>query len=151
MANSTTVEIILSESIDYAHKGNQVNSEILTLCAPNSTSKHVIAGRTVKQMFMRALRSLSGQSSGSDQDTSAAMNPTPEEVMTMVYMSDVDINMFMSAVDNLLTNGCALIGGEEPVTSDMLNKMENDRDKIVGTFLTNFLVGSFLKAMNENG
>lgn len=137
----------LTQTIKYAHKGDQVEASFVTLNAPSS--KNMTECAYLKQAFFRALPKDQG-------DTESATGKEAEidadAVMMIIAMSpDVDLAKVMISSKKLLTSGVALVDGEEKLTVPIADQLSNDDlEKMTGEYLANFILASALQRLNKN-
>ena len=61
----------------------------------------------------------------------------------LIIGSDVDIDFFFDRFKALLVGGCALVEGEEPLTSSLWEDIHyKDKIRMVGWYIANFMVSS---------
>ena len=148
-------EFTLNSPIKYQSQGDHHHDgRLLVLKAP---SNKVRANRAkLKQAFMASVSE--GEQKVSDaaenqKDTVIADDEMPDYILMMLYASK-SINMaeVLDEFMNLLTIGkCCKVEGAEDLTKSMFEEMDaDDTDRLLGEYMANFIIASFLKKMKES-
>jgi len=68
-----------------------------------------------------------------------------EDVISMLYMSDVDMNGVLLSAIELFNSGVALVDGEQRFTKPIIDTLSpDDLELMTGTYLVNFILASAL-------
>lgn len=129
------------KTVLYAKDGDEVVAEFVQLTAPSSKQlKHTTF---LKQSFFRALNSLQGSADKEKAEESPDMKP--EDIISMLYMSDVDMNTVLLSAIELFNSGVALVDGEQRFTKPIIDTLsQEDLELMTGTYLVNFILASAL-------
>lgn len=129
------------KTVLYAKDGDEVVAEFVQLNAPSSKQlKHTTF---LKQSFFRALNSLQGSAEQKKGEDSPDMKA--EDVISMLYMSDVDMNGVLLSAIELFNSGVALVDGEQRFTKPIIDTLSpDDLELMTGTYLVNFILASAL-------
>ena len=66
-------------------------------------------------------------------------------VLTIIQMSDIDINLFIDKLGKLLINESCMVGGKVTLTSYLFNQVNrNDRNRLLGMYIANFTIPSWM-------
>jgi len=129
------------KTVLYAKDGDEVVAEFVQLTAPSSKQlKHTTF---LKQSFFRALNSLQG--SAEQKEGAESPDMKAEDVISMLYMSDVDMNGVLLSAIELFNSGVALVDGEHWFTKPIIDTLSpDDLELMTGTYLVNFILASAL-------
>lgn len=141
----TKVVVDLALPFDYAKGGQMVPATSITIMAPSR--KNLAHTAPIQQTFKRALRSLMAtkvEQAKPGEAPKDAGEIKGEDVLDLIMMSDEDYLKFEMHFRDLLTSqGVAFVDGTEPLTTVLYDRLsEIDATKIVGEYLTNFLLFS---------
>lgn len=156
MAPKSHFNFRLEQPIKYHKSGEVVETFELVLRAPSKkTRKPAIK---LKKGFFSALNYHQQNSDVTEEQKAAAKkslkeddNMSGQEVMMMLYMSDVDMEKIDDAFTSLLLSpGICKIDDEIDLTDAILDTMsDEDLDRLLGDYLANFFIGSIMQKMNE--
>ena len=140
--------------IDYHVGGDQVEAGFVTLLAP--TSKNLAECARIKQGFMRAAVDISERNAKNGEDESDKKDesdsnsmPSGDEVMQMIYISNVDVTNLLLEFKEMLKN-VGLLEGEYKMTSPIINSLSPfDVENLLGEYISNFIAASM--SGNQNG
>lgn len=144
-----TIEIALATPFEYHYQGQKIMAETLVVKAPFNNVKQWTA--KLKQMFFRAVKY---HEKNSEASTRPAQEEKSElkarEILSMMFMSDVDMVDFSATMQKLLTTpGVCLVDGKENLTATLYEKMsDEDSDLLSGEYLANFIISSLMKDLN---
>ncbi len=137
----------LGMPITYHAGSDEVEAGFVTLLAP--TSKNLAECGRIKQGFMRAAVDISERNSknGSDdsdkkEDSDDGSMPSGEEVMQMIYISNVDVTNLLLEFREMLKN-VGLLEGEYKMTSPIISSLSPfDIENLLGEYIANFIAAS---------
>lgn len=142
----------LTTPLKYHKDGDSAEARILVLKAP--AKKHRKQSIRIKQGFFQAMQYHQANNSSSEKAVEEAKKKieagdetiTGQEIMMMLYMSDVDIERFDEAFDKLLLSpGICMVDDAVQLTGPILDELsEEDTDRLLGEYLENFFVGSMM-------
>ena len=140
-------EVTLQRPISYDSNGEKVMAQSVMLYAPNSVQ---LSNSTfMKQKFFQAVSSVKGESKKED-DGKKISDLSGQDILMMMYMSDVDMVKFMIAAKELLKSGVAKLDDKEKMNATLLEKLsDEDFEKLVGDYLVNFTLASALKKIDS--
>lgn len=129
------------KTVLYAKDGDEVVAEFVQLTAPSSKQlKHTTY---LKQSFFRALNSLQG--AAKEEKTDESVDMKAEDIISMLYMSDVDMNNVLLSAIELFSSGVALVDGDQRFTKPIIETLsQEDLELMTGTYLVNFILASAL-------
>ena len=141
-------EVILTSKVAYHHGGEKKQAVSVLLLAPSY--KQIKETVKIKQFFFQAIASMQDAKKELEQDDSPEMEMDGEAVVSMMFMSDVDMNKVFDEAKKLLTSGVAKIDGVETLNDSMIESLSvDDFEKIVGEYLINFIIASALMKMKS--
>lgn len=135
----------LTESFEYANKGDSVKASFIELSAP--TSKNMTECSSLKQAFYRALPEGDDDDDKPEKDDSVEIKGS--EVIAMILRSkDVElITVLLHARE--LFKSVGLVDGEVGLTKPLMDKITpDDFENMVGDYLVNFILASTLQKMS---
>lgn len=146
----TEIVVPITKPIDFHKDGAVEQSYEITLKAPSNR-----IGRQcnqLKQGFMRAIKGLADASGAVETGVPAEKEEKemqPDEVVQVLQMSEkVDYADYVDIFKSLITNGIAFVGGDVKVNIPMFDSLTpDDTDKLLGEYLTNFLLISQLRKL----
>ncbi len=146
----TEHEVVLTSLVKYSHAGESLEATSVLLIAPSANQlKNTVS---LKQYFFQAITSMDDGKEGDDKAKAKAKDIEMDggAVMSMMYMSKIDMNDLFDDAKKLLTSGVAKLDGKEPLTDALIEKISvNDYEKIVGEYLVNFILASALDMMKS--
>jgi len=141
--------INLTTEVEYASKGETEKAKMVIIRPP--TSRHINECSILKQCFFRAARSFSDGKEKAEKKETNEDDLTAEDVMQMMYSSDIDITEVISAIRKLFKKGVLFFDGEVVATDPLMEKLSiDDFQTIAGEYLVNFILASALQKMNQN-
>ncbi len=141
-----TITFELTTPLKYAHKGEEVEGMFVEMSAP--TSRNLSECAFIKQAFMRSLPNDPTTQVVTDNETKEAI--TGDEVLTLMYMSGVDMSPVLGHARALFTSGVVLVDGEEKITKPLFDKIsQEDFEAMLGEYLINFILASALRTMKK--
>lgn len=142
-------EFDLQKPVGYHHGGDKREGQRLVLSAPSA--RHNKVRHQLQQGFVRALRSLRGQSQADAAPTAEASTEntmSSSEVMSILMMSDIDMYEYNEQFKKLLFDGVCMVEGEERLTSIIYNEFSAyDCDRLLGEYIAVFIGALALKLM----
>jgi len=137
------VEYELESCFEYAYQGEVREAKSIVLKAPTANNSRFTA--KLKQGFFRAIRDFEGTATESTKDTKNEISG--DEIMGAIMMStSVDFGKYTDDFKAFMCKGIALIDGVEPFKEKLFdNLLEEDLMSIMGLYLENFLIASWMK------
>ena len=118
----------LKKYIPYAYEGEEIEGKFIILYSPTTKQREQCV--FLKQAFFRAAKSV--ESDGKE-DKGEAEEIKGQDIISLLYSSDADMNKVMLNGIALLKSGAAIIGGVKDMTSPMIDKMgQNDLENCIG-------------------
>lgn len=134
----------LNVPFSYAHKGESVEAQFITLKAP--TMKQHSQASSLKQSIMKLLKSVTDDADESEKseskDDSDDSELSGENLVMLMFSSDVvDINVIFEQAKAVFKAGCALVDGEQPLNGNLIEKFDpEDFQNLVGEYILNFTI-----------
>jgi hypothetical protein len=143
------IEVLLTKKIPYSKGGESLNAESVLLTAPSA--RDLKETTILKQSFFQAIASLKSQGEESASDIDAQVDDmTGDDVLSMMFMSNVDMNKFFDSAKSVLKK-CAKLDGVVELNDHLIDELNGDDfEKLVGEFLINFILASTLKKMKRS-
>jgi len=144
----TEIEYILTTGIEF-HKGGElaVSKNVLLLAPSSKQLKHTVA---MKQAFFQAISSFESEKKKESTKTDE-FEMSGSDVLSMLYMSTVDMEKFFNSARELFKSGAALLDGKQQFNDLMIDKVSvEDFEGMVGEYLINFIIASALKKMTSS-
>ena len=142
----------LTTPIKYQKDGEFHEARVIAVKAPSK--KHRKQSIRIKQGFYQAMQYHQANNASSEKAVEEARKKleegdetiTGQEIMMMLYMSDVDIERFDEAFDKLLLSpGICMVDDAVQLTTPILDELsEEDTDRLLGEYMENFFVGSMM-------
>lgn len=131
-------------NLSYSNKGEQEDATFILLKAP--TSRHSRQCAFLKQAFFRAVPKEEPKKKDKEFET-----PTGLEMINILAMSqDVDLADVIDVGKDLLSNGVALVDGDQKLNKLMIDQLhEEDVEEMIGLYMVVFTLASTLERMNE--
>lgn len=130
----------------YALKGEMQDAKFISITAP--TYKQIDKFSPIKQAFTLAISEISEAGETSEVDTSAVDEKneiTAAQILQVMYRSTADITKVFLHAEQLFKSGAALINGEDPLTSPLMQKMTaQDFEGLTGAYIANFIAPSLM-------
>lgn len=143
-----TFDFTLESPIEIHKGGEIIKSDLLTLKAPSKKNRKQTV--KIKQLFFQAMSFHTSKVTDQDKKNQASGDEsmTGAEIMVMLYMSDIDMEVFDERFSKLfLSPGVVMIDDDVQLTEQLFEKIsDDDLDKMVGGYLEHFLLPSL---MNE--
>lgn len=139
-----------TKPFQYQLDGKHLESSSLTLYAPSYKTR--TSTNILKQLFFRAAKSFDS-SSNTNSKNKADDNETisPEDIILMLYASSVDISQVFDAFEKILLSGHCKIANEIELRQHHLECMDTeDVEKILGRYLSDFLLASWMSKLTNN-
>lgn len=131
----------LKKYIPYAYEGEEIDGKFIILYSP--TRKQMEQCVFLKQAFFKAAKSIE---SDGKQEKGESTEIKGQDIMSLLYSSDVDMHKVILSGIALLKSGVAKIEGVKDMTSPMIDKMgQDDLENIIGEYIANFIVASLMK------
>jgi len=138
MSEPKEVTAELTDSFEYAYKGDQREAQFISLFAPTMRQHSQAAAlkQSIMKMIAKAVKDVDDDST----DVSDESEVTAEMVITTIYTSEcVEANVVWEQAKALFKEGAALIDGEQKMTAPLIEKMSpDDFEKTVGKYIANF-------------
>lgn len=133
----------LATPVPYQSGGENKDAKVIILSAPSNKQRRSAA--RLKQFFFQAIGSLDNNSEAAQaKDAAKSEKPKGSDIVSLLNMSEVDCDEVHEAFMKLMTGGCALVDGEEPMTSIVYDNLSfADTEEMLGDYLVNFLIPSF--------
>lgn len=131
------------------HKEGQIEKAYeLILKAPSNKQRREAA--KLKQGFFRAIKGMADNKGNVEQvEQENEGTITGSEVISIIMMSNVDLNDYQESFRELLLNGACFIG-EQKLTSPLYDKLlDSDTERLMGEYVANFLLASHLSKMSK--
>lgn len=144
----------LSKPIKYADTNiaDEVLSVNVVLKCPQGKHRNYLI--PLKQKFFRAMMDLSSRDRNvkneSNEDSDDINKMTGQSIMMLLYMSNIDMVEFLDQFKKMLLQGLIYIDNV-PMHSVMFDQIDpDDFEKIVGEYISNFLVSSWLGSLKTS-
>lgn len=135
----------LKNPFDYAKNGDSVESQFITVVAANF--KQMAHYTPIKQAFVSAINQISTDkvNDSAAQPESDGEDITGEQVMQLLHNWDGELTKVLIYAKQLFTSGVALVDGEKPMTTPMVDKMSmEDFEGLLGFYIANFIAPSLM-------
>lgn len=141
---STEFQFELSKPLSYAHKGEQKETEFITLYEPSYENMENCVW--LKQAFLKAATAIADSQTADESSEASASDLTGDNIIAMFYQSDEDMfKVILHGVELLKMKGIALLGGQEKLTTPLISKISNiDIENMIGDYMVNFILASVL-------
>lgn len=151
------IEVIyhLKNSFKFAHKGDVVEAESITLLPP--TMQQHASAAALKQSIYRMLTAMATDSDGQTDEVLAAKEQVDTEkentddrnkkqqddidsILNVIYTSKaINANAVWEQAKKLFINNVAMINGEQKMNMVLINKMSiGDFEQMTGIYIINF-------------
>lgn len=155
MDQKSQFEFTLAQPVKVQKGGEHVEAVLLTLKAPSAAHRRFT--NKLKQGFFQALeyhkKSADDRVTSSAEPSASAKDEiTPDEFMSMMYMSGVKMEDYFSAFKGLIcAPGIATIDPGVKVTEAIFDQiLDDDVDRLMGEYLVNFFVASMMSRLNKS-
>jgi hypothetical protein len=148
----TSTEVIIDTPVPYAgEEGKQIQCTCIHLYAPSAKQLENVT--PMKQLFFQAVGSLKDDDKAKDKPPSQEkVEMSASDVMSMMFMSEVDMTKFMNHAKALFISGMIKLDGKKDFNEGLIEKLSaDDFEKVVGEYLVNFIIASALKKLNSSG
>lgn len=150
-------EFILSEPIKISVAGNFIDADTIICHSPSAKRKRVAS--RLRQKFMQAMMSMpedkrtpeakeaaiAKRKAAKEDNDGNEQEMTGEEIEQMLFMSDIDLDLFQNDFEKLImTPGVAQIE-EKDLNAAHIEKIScEDFERLVGEYLANFFISSWI-------
>lgn len=137
-------EYDLEVRVKYAHDGTEQEASYILLKAPTANNSRYTA--KLKQGFFRAIRDFENTGTEAAQPSSKD-SISGDEILGAIMMSkSVDFGQYTEDFKAFMCKGVALLDGKEPFKEKLFEQLtEDDLMSIMGGYLENFLIASWMK------
>lgn len=137
----------LIKPIPYHDGGNsEAIAKELILKAPSNRQRRQTA--KLKQGFFRALNDIQNSKQDSGESSDNAEEISGEAVLTIIMMSKVDFADYQDVFRELLLNDIAFITDNQKLKSHNYDEIsDTDSDKLMGEYIANFLLSSWMSKL----
>jgi len=148
-------EFGLEVSFEYAHKGEGVKAEFISLYPP--TSRHMSPCSDLKQAVFRSLPEPTkeeidkGEEVEKEKDKEVSISG-PEILLFFYKSREVELKkVILLGRELLCTKPCiAFVDGEEKINSTLLDKMDPmDLEQMIGEYIARFIAASAWRVLNK--
>ena len=156
-----TLEYKLSQPVEYADQGEQVEGDVLVCTAPKGKNRK--DATRIKQMFFRAMPSLDEFSdeqkeaaeqrkAESDNSESSDVEIDGGEVLFMIMQSTkVEYDEFIELGRKMISSGLCKVDGIKEVNSTVLDRLSvEELENLIGDYVAFFIVSSAMKSMQNS-
>jgi len=132
----------LQTTVKYQSGGENAEGKVIILSAPSNKQRRAAA--KLKQYFFQSLGSLPDTGEATEVKDAAKEKTKGSDIVSLMNMSEVDLDEVHDAFMQLMIGGCASVDGKEPVTEIIYNEIQFcDTEAMLGDYLVNFLIPSF--------
>lgn len=153
-----TLEYKLSQPVEYADQGEQVEGEVLVCTAPKG--KHRKDVTKLKQMFFRSMPGIEEISDSQKEAAEARKSETEgddfdingEEVLFVIMQSTrVEYDEFIELGRKLIANGLCKVDGVKEANSVILDRLPvEELEKLIGEYVAFFIMKSAMKSIQNS-
>lgn len=138
-------EYELDVCFEYAYDGEMRDAKTIVLKAPTANNSRFTA--KLKQGFFQAMGDLQKTNNAETSDDAGSGGISGDEILSLLMMSkSVDFGKYVDDFKAFMCKGIAMIDGVELFKERLFDNLsEDDLMAIMGLYLENFLIASFLK------
>jgi hypothetical protein len=142
-------EFYLNSPVSYHKAGEEEKSYQLTLYAPKGKHRQELI--RLKQGFLKAITSLQNMSTGQARaEAEEQQGIGSQEIVMALMMSDVDMNKYFEDFKALLCKDVCYVDSNQKMTEYIYNNMDlEDLERLLGEYLSNFLLSSWIERLNR--
>ncbi len=147
---TTEIQFTLSKPLEYAHNGEPKETQFITLNEPSY--KNIEKCVPLKQAFFRVAAEIADSQTVEENTGASDAVMSADDVVMMFYQSSEDmLKVILQAVELFKSPNIALAGGEEKLTTKIIEDMgQDDLERMFGKYMCSFILASVLnKAENK--
>lgn len=140
------VDFLLKSPIEIMDGGKIVPCDKLIMTAPSVSMMRY--AMPLKQGLLSSMVKLNKQINAEQSKDQGGENQgelTGEAVLSILYMSDLDINKYTETFKDLCAEGAVKLKNGDKMQSHLIDKMSaEDFESLLGEYVANFIIGSLL-------